>query len=100
MWGLAFKKADPLVPSEVLRGKDAIEYIKAELLAIEPVLDNTTGTGRITQAAVQGLLARVYLNYGVYTNIYTNATFAQRIWPKWLSIAIRSSTLPNYGLAN
>lgn len=76
LWGVAFKKDDPLVTSTVLRGKDAIDYIKAELLAIEPTLDNTTGPGRITQAAVQGLLARVYLNYGVYTNIYSTATFA------------------------
>jgi hypothetical protein len=76
LWGIAFKKEDPLVNSEILRGKDAIDYIKSELLAIEPTLDNTTGPGRITQAAVQGLLARVYLNYGVYTNIYGSATFA------------------------
>jgi hypothetical protein len=76
LWGVAFKKDDPLVTSTVLRGKDAIDYIKSELQAIEPLLDNTTGPGRITQAAVQGLLARVYLNYGVYTNIYGTATFA------------------------
>jgi hypothetical protein len=76
MWGVAFKKDDPLVNSTILKGKDAIDYIKSELQAIEPVLDNTTGPGRLTQAAVQGLLARVYLNYGVYTNIYGAATFS------------------------
>ena len=76
LWGVAFKKDDPLVNSTILKGKDAIDYIKSELQAIEPLLDNTTGPGRITQAAVQGLLARVYLNYGVYTNIYGAATFA------------------------
>lgn len=76
LWGVAFKKDDPLVNSTILKGKDAIDYIKSELQAIEPVLDNTTGPGRLTQAAVQGLLARVYLNYGVYTNIYGPATFA------------------------
>lgn len=76
LWGVAFKKDDPLVNSTILKGKDAIDYIKSELQAIEPLLDNSTGPGRITQAAVQGLLARVYLNYGVYTNIYGAATFA------------------------
>ena len=76
LWGVAFKKDDPLVNSTILKGKDAIDYIKSELQAIEPVLDNTTGPGRLTQAAVQGLLARVYLNYGVYTNIYGPASFA------------------------
>lgn len=70
LYGVVFKKSDPNKPSEVLRGNDAVEYIKSELLAIEPVLDNTTGTGRITKAAVWGLLARLYLNAAVYRDVY------------------------------
>lgn len=70
LYGVVFKKSDPNKASEVLRGNDAVEYIKSELLAIEPVLDNTTGTGRITKAAVWGLLARLYLNAAVYRDIY------------------------------
>jgi hypothetical protein len=99
MWGLVFKKADPNKPSEVLRGNDAIEYIKSELLAIEPVLDNTTGTGRITKAAVWGLLARLYLNSAVYRDVYaTNFTFAQADMDKVIEYTDKIIALPNYGL--
>ena len=61
LFGLVFEKEDPSETSEILRGEEAIAYIKSELLAIEPLLDNSTGTGRITKAAVQGLLARLVL---------------------------------------
>src|SRR5215218_5117440 len=62
LFGLVFKKEDPSETSEILRGEEAIAYIKSELLAIEPLLDNSTGPGRLTKAGVQGLLARLYLN--------------------------------------
>ena len=74
LFGLVFKKEDPKVTSTVLRGNDAVEYIKSELLAVEPLLDNTTGPGRITKAAVWGLLARLHLNAAVYRDRYA-ATF-------------------------
>jgi hypothetical protein len=45
------------------------------LLAAEPVLDNTTGPGRITKAGVWGLLARLHLNAAVYRDRYAT-TFA------------------------
>jgi hypothetical protein len=99
MWGLVFKKADPNKASEVLRGNDAIEYIKSELLAIEPVLDNTTGTGRITKAAVWGLLARLYLNAAVYRDVYaTNFTFTQADMDKVIEYTDKIIALPNFGL--
>ncbi|WP_343307937.1 RagB/SusD family nutrient uptake outer membrane protein [Chitinophaga niabensis] len=74
LFGLVFKKEDPKAVSTILRGNDAVEYIKSELLAIEPILDNTTGPGRITKAAVWGLLARLHLNAAVYRDRYA-ATF-------------------------
>ncbi len=74
LFGLIFVKETPGETSEILRGEEAIEYIKSELLAIEPVLDNTTGPGRITKGAVWGLLARLYLNAAVYRDRYA-ATF-------------------------
>jgi hypothetical protein len=49
-----------------LRGDAALEYLKAEFLAVEPDLDNSTGPGRLTKAGVWGLLARLYLNSAVY----------------------------------
>jgi hypothetical protein len=99
MWGIVFKKADPNKASEVLRGNDAIEYIKSELLAIEPVLDNTTGTGRITKAAVWGLLARLYLNSAVYRDVYaTTFTFAQADMDKVIEYTDKIIALPNFAL--
>jgi hypothetical protein len=73
LFGVIFVKEDPSAISVVLRGADAVEYIKSELLAIEPVLDNTTGPGRVTKAAVWGLLARLYLNAAVYSDPYATS---------------------------
>ena len=74
LFGLVFVKDDLSATSKIIRGDEAIEYIKSELLAIEPVLDNTTGPGRLTKAGVWGLLARLYLNAAVYRDRYA-ATF-------------------------
>lgn len=76
LYGLIFVKEDASETSKILRGEEAIAYIKSELLAIEPLLDNTTGPGRLTKAAVQGLLTRLYLNSAVYRDRYAaNFTF-------------------------
>jgi hypothetical protein len=78
LFGLAFVKDDASEFSKILRGEAAIEYIKSELLAIEPMVETTTGPGRITKGAVWGLLARLYLNSAVYRDIYAaNFTFRQ-----------------------
>lgn len=74
LFGLVFVKDDLSATSQIIRGEEAVEYIKSELLAIEPVLDNTTGPGRLTKAGVWGLLARLYLNAAVYRDPYA-ATF-------------------------
>ena len=77
LFGVVFVKDDPSGISTVIRGEEAVEYIKSELLAIEPVLDNSTGPGRITKAAVWGLLARLHLNAAVYRDRYA-ATFTHK----------------------
>ena len=77
LFGVVFIKDDPDGISKVTRGDEAIEYIKSELLAIEPVLDNSTGPGRITKAAVWGLLARLHLNAAVYRDRYA-ASFTHK----------------------
>lgn len=74
LFGIVFVKEDPKETSDILRGTQAVEYIKSELLAVEPLLDNTTGPGRLTKAAVWGLLARLHLNAAVYNDRYA-ATF-------------------------
>lgn len=73
LFGLTFVKDDASETSKILRGEEAIAYIKSELLAVEPLLDNTTGPGRLTKAAVQGLLVRLYLNAAVYRDLYAQA---------------------------
>lgn len=78
LFGLVFKKEDPRETSVILRGEEAMAYIRAELEAAEPVLDNNTGPGRITKAAVWGLLARLHLNAAVYRDRYAAAFTFQK----------------------
>jgi hypothetical protein len=73
LYGLIFVKDAPGETSVILRGDEAVEYIKSELLAVEPLLTNTTGPGRLTQAAVWGLLARLHLNTAVYHDRYASS---------------------------
>jgi hypothetical protein len=70
LFGLVFSKDDAQAISGILRGEQAVEYLKAELLAVEPDLLTTVGPGRLTKAAVWGLLARLHLNAGVYRDRY------------------------------
>lgn len=73
LFGITFKKDDPKVNSVILRGDEAIEYIKSELLAVEPQLREDTGPGRITKQAVWGLLARLHLQSAVYRDVYATS---------------------------
>jgi len=75
LFGLVFKKDDPQATSQILRGEQALEYVKSELLAAEPDLLTTVGPGRLTKGGAWGLLARLYLNAAVYRDPYA-AQFA------------------------
>ncbi|KAA6439439.1 RagB/SusD family nutrient uptake outer membrane protein [Dyadobacter flavalbus] len=72
LFGIVFVKDDPNTPSKIIRGDEAVKYIESELLAVEPLVQpkSAVGPGRLNQAAVWGLLARLYLNAPVYRNIY------------------------------
>jgi hypothetical protein len=71
MFDVVFQKEDPTGISKVLRGAEAVDYIRTELEAAEPVLETAaTGPGRLTKAGVWGLLARLHLNAAVYRNRY------------------------------
>jgi starch-binding outer membrane protein, SusD/RagB family len=72
LFGLIFVKDDPDALSKILRGEEAVEYIKAEFLAAEPNLEANLIHGRMSKPAVWGLLARLYLNSAVYKNIYAD----------------------------
>jgi len=73
LFGLIFVKDNLSETSSILRGNDAVEYIKGELLEIEGLVSNNVGPGRITQAAVWGLLARLHLNAAVYRDPYADS---------------------------
>ncbi len=77
LFGVAFKKDDPQGVSEVLRGEEALDYLKSEFLAAEPDLLTTVGPGRLTKGGVWGLLARLHLNAAVYRDRYA-ASFTFR----------------------
>jgi hypothetical protein len=70
LFGVVFVKDDLNAISTILRGEEALEYIKSELLAAEPNLENNVGPGRLTKNAVYGLLARLHLNAAVYRDRY------------------------------
>lgn len=58
-----YGQTDPL--PEASR-QELFNYVEAELLAIEPLLQETNTYGRATKAASQMLLAKLYLNAEVY----------------------------------
>ncbi|QJW88951.1 RagB/SusD family nutrient uptake outer membrane protein [Spirosoma taeanense] len=70
LFGIVFVKDDPQSNSQILRGEQALEYVKSEFLAAEPNLLTTVGPGRLTKGAVWGLLARLHLNAAVYRDRY------------------------------
>jgi hypothetical protein len=76
LFGIVFVKDDLGAASTILRGTEAVDYIKKQLLEAEPNLETTAGPGRLTKAGAWGLLARLHLNAAVYRDRYaTNFTF-------------------------
>ncbi|MEZ5105836.1 MAG: RagB/SusD family nutrient uptake outer membrane protein [Draconibacterium sp.] len=76
LWGIAFQKDDPNELSVVLRGNDAVEYIKTELESILGDLKTDVGPGRLTQGGAYALLTRLYINAAVWRDPYsTNFDF-------------------------
>ena len=74
LFGLVFVKDDLGAASTILRGPEAVDFLKNEFLAVEPNLETNVGPGRLTKAGVWGLLARLHLNAAVYRDPYA-ATF-------------------------
>jgi len=74
-WGVVFAKETSDEISEVLRGQEAIDYIEEDLLEVVDVINTDRGPGRITQNAVWGFLARLYLNSAVYRDPYGTPEF-------------------------
>ncbi|MEH6656805.1 RagB/SusD family nutrient uptake outer membrane protein [Leeuwenhoekiella marinoflava] len=74
-WGLAFKKETTSGISEILRGEDALAYIETEFLDVVDTINTDKGPGRMTQDAVYGFLAKLYLNAAVYRDPYGTPSF-------------------------
>ena len=70
LWGLVFQKDDANELSVVLRGNDAVEYIRTELEAVVGDLKTDVGPGRLTQGAAYALLARLSMNAPVWRDPY------------------------------
>lgn len=67
-----YREADELdfsVSPSVMNRKEATEFIVAEINAVMPKLKTKAevGSERVTQGAAHALLAKIYLNYQVYT---------------------------------
>lgn len=74
-WGLVFKKDASDQQSEILRGQEAVDYLESELLSVVNEISSTNGPGRMNKYAVEGLLARLYLNAAVYRDPYGTPNF-------------------------
>lgn len=100
LWGILFVKEDPGAVSKILRGEEAVEYLKKIFLEVEPQLDNTTGPGRLTRAGVWGLLAKLHLNAAVYRDRYaTSFNFRPEDMDKVLEYTNRIIATNQYNLS-
>jgi hypothetical protein len=71
------------------------------LLAIEPQVETTVGPGRLSKGAVWGLLARLYLNAGVYRNPYADKfDFTGSDMDKVIDYCNKIITSGQYALSN
>jgi hypothetical protein len=74
-WGIVLRKESINELSEVLRTQEAIDYIEGEFMAVVDLINTDKGSGRMTQSAVWGFLARLHLNAPVYRDPYGTPDF-------------------------
>ena len=100
LWGLAFQKDDPNELSVVLRGNDAVEYIRTELEAIVGDLKTDVGPGRLTQGGAYALLTRLHINAPVWRDPYaTNFDFTDADMDKVIEYSTRVINDYNYEMS-
>ena len=73
LWGIAFQKNDPNELSVILRGNDAVEYIRTELEDVVGELKTNVGPGRLTQGGAYALLTRLHMNAPVWRDPYSSS---------------------------
>lgn len=83
------------VSPKVLNQKDAADYMITELLAIIPNLKTKgiSGSDRVTVGAAQALLAKIYLNYQVYSGGTTTK------WAETIDYCNKLISSPDYAVA-
>lgn len=101
MFGVVFVKDDLGATSVILRDSQALDYLMKEFLAVEPSLETSVGPGRLTKGAVWGLLARLYLNAGVYRDRFgASFTFAAADMDKVVEYCDKIIASGQYSLSN
>lgn len=73
LWGIAFQKDEASALSKILRGAEAVDYIRSEFEAVVGDLRTDVGPGRLTQNGVYSLLARLHLNAPVWRDPYATS---------------------------
>jgi len=102
LFGLVLTKDDVAEASRILRGTEAFEYLRDELTAVEPLLDMAAnvGPGRMSKQVAWGLLARLYLNGGVYRDLYAASfTFPADDMDKVISYTDKLISTGGYSLS-
>lgn len=84
LFGLVFVKDNLGENSKIIRGDEAVEYIKKELLAIEPDVDATVGPGRISKE-LYGAYWHVCISMplSIVTAMLPNLLLSPKTWTKW-----------------
>ena len=96
-WGIVLKKESSNEISEVLRTQEAIDYIENEFMSVVDLINTDKGSGRMTQSAVWGFLARLHLNAPVYRDPYGTPDFTDADMDKVIEY---TNNIINSGLYN
>jgi hypothetical protein len=98
-WGLVFDKETTDETSNILRGQEAVDYLRSELESVVDVINTDKGPGRMTQGAVWGLLARLHLNSAVYSDPYGTPNFTTEDMNKVIEYSDNIINSGNYSLS-
>lgn len=100
LWGIVFQKDNANDLSVILRGNDAVEYIRTELEAVVGELKTDVGPGRLTQGGAYALLTRLHMNAPVWRAPYsTSFDFASADMDKVIEYSSKVISDYNYSMS-
>lgn len=99
-WGIVFDKETTDETSNILRGQEAVDYLRSEFESVVDLINTDKGPGRMTQGAVWGLLARLHLNAAVYRDPYGTPNFTTEDMNKVIEYADNIINSGNYSLSS